>query len=153
MRVIITILLLCFGYSTLAQQSFSYTPYFSAVIVKDIDASVKWYSDVFELRTRDVINDPNEAYKITILESDKLLLELLQLKQSIPKDKALEGQPKGTRLQGHFKIGFRVDDMDASVKRLSSMGIDVSRLVNEQKTGKRNLLVTDPDGNLIQFFE
>lgn len=69
------------------------------------------------------------------------------------KEEALNGKPKDARLLGHFKIGFKVDDMDILLKRLSAIQVDSSRIFKDQKTGKGNLLIDDPDGNLIQFFE
>ena len=152
MKKLLILLLLATGLEASAQSSFAYTPYFSAVIVKDLDVSVKWYSSVFGLKTKDVMEDPNGAYRISILESEGYLLELLQLKESVTREEALKGK-LDAKLQGHFKYGFSVKDMAKVLNHLSSLKVDTSRIYTDQKTGKRNLLITDPDGNLIQFFE
>lgn len=152
MKKLLILLLLATGLEANAQSSFAYTPYFSAVIVKDLDVSVKWYSSVFGLKTKEVMEDPNGAYRVSILESDGYLVELLQLKESVAKEEVLKGKQE-VRLQGHFKQGFRVQNMDEVLKHLSGLNVDVSRIFRDKKNGKRNLLVTDPDGNLLQFFE
>jgi len=153
MKKLVMIILLATSWEANAQVALEYSPYFSAVIVKDLDRSVNWYSSVFKLKAKDVMEDPNGAYRISILESGNYLVELLQLKESVDREDALKGKSQGARLQGHFKFGFKVTDMDACVRHLSELRVDVSRIARDPKTGKRNLLVTDPDGNLIQFFE
>ncbi|MBS1531563.1 MAG: hypothetical protein JSU01_14750 [Bacteroidetes bacterium] len=43
--------------------------------------------------------------------------------------------------------------MDAYLKRLNELKITVPQIWTDATTGKRNFLITDPDGNLIQFYE
>lgn len=152
-----TLLLLfpaCLALSSAAQTpSFEYQPYFSAVVVKNIDTSVAWYKSVFGLSIKETMNDPNSSYKITILESPKYLLELLELKGSVSRDETLKGKAAGTEMQGHFKIGFRVANMDDCLKQLAALKIAVPQVWTDAKTKKRNFLIKDPDGNLVQFFE
>jgi len=38
------------------------------------------------------------------------------------------------------------------LKRLAALSIATSQIYKDAK-GKRNFLISDPDGNLIQFFE
>lgn len=128
-------------------------PYFSAVVVKDVAASSRWYCSVFDMKVKEEMKDNAGAYSIHVLESPDFLMELLQLKGSLEKATALSGRPQGTELQGHFKIGFKADDMDALIKKLASLHIDVPQVWTDPKTKKRNFLIKDPDGNLIQFFE
>jgi len=92
-----------------------YQPYFSAVVVKDFDTSAAWYQSVFGLKVKTEMNDPNQAYKIKILESSNYLLEILELKGSLKRDELLKGKPNGTELQGQFKIGFNVSNVDACI--------------------------------------
>lgn len=152
MKLITSLIIVSICFSANAQ-SFDYQPSFSAVVVKDIDASVNWYKSVFGLGVKEVMNDPNNAYKITILESPKYMVELLQLNGSVPKAESLKGKPSGTETQGHFKIGFKVANMDACLKHLANLKITVPQIWTDPKTKKRNFLITDPDGNLVQFFE
>jgi uncharacterized glyoxalase superfamily protein PhnB len=134
-------------------QPFQHTPYFSAVVVKDITKSVNWYKSLFGLQMKQEMNDPNGSYKIAILESPVYLLELLQLKGSIERAPLLEGKPQTVQIEGHFKIGFKTTDMNACIKQLNSLKAEIEHDWKDEKTGKRNIIVKDPDGNLIQFFE
>jgi hypothetical protein len=61
-------------------QHFVPTKTSAAVVVKDITRSTVWYSKLFELSISNEMNDPGGSYKIAILESKDLLLELLQMK-------------------------------------------------------------------------
>jgi catechol 2,3-dioxygenase-like lactoylglutathione lyase family enzyme len=132
---------------------FDYTPYFSAVIVRDIDGSRNWYESIFGLKLKNEMNDTANGFKIIILESPTFLLELLQLKGSLDSKKSIEGKPAGTKIQGHFKFGFKVPDMNACLERLAKLKIKVPQVWTEASTKKRNFIISDPDGNLIQFFE
>lgn len=150
MKTIITHLLMFASLTSFAQSAFDYTPSFSAIVVKNIEASSKWYQSVFGLKVKDQMKDENAGYNITILESPALVMELLELKKSFnPK----EGKSQDMQAQGLFKFGFNVKDMDVCIKHLAKLNITVPQIWTDSKTKKRNFLISDPDGNLIQFFE
>ena len=90
--------------------------------------------------------------KTRLLQSEKFLLELIENKSTLDRKKILAGKPPETQLQGLFKIGFIVDDMDACISHLSSLKVRIDR-VYKDAMGKRNFMITDPDGNLLQFFD
>jgi hypothetical protein len=138
-----------------AQQArgFDFTPYFSAVIVNNIDSSAVWYASVFELKVKNRINDTERGVRVVILESTSFLLELLENKSWLDQKKILENKPHGTRIHGFFKIGFKVPNMDACLKHLAELKIIPERIYTDSQTKNRNFLVNDPDGNLVQFFE
>jgi glyoxylase I family protein len=125
----------------------------AAVVVSNIDNSVRWYQSVFGVKVKTTMNDPNNTYKVVILESSSMMFELMQLKGSVVRSEALKGKPEGTQIQGHFKIGFTVKDLDACLRHLKALKVDVPQVWTDSATGKRNFLITDPDGNLIQFFD
>jgi predicted enzyme related to lactoylglutathione lyase len=151
----LTLILFTVALSVYSQQtqSFTYQPSFAAVIVKDINQAVNWYQAVFDLTVRERIGDEKTDYKVVILESKTFTLELLQLKGSIDTQELLKGKPDNTYAQGHFKIGFQVADMNGCLQQLEKLNVKVPRVYTDNKTQKRNFLITDPDGNLIQFFE
>lgn len=136
-----------------SQDTFAFEPYFITVIVKDIDASASWYKSVFGLKLKTESNDAGAGYKVVILESERLLVELMELRGSLSRESLLTGKPDGTQIQGHFKVGFKVKDIDACLKKLSQLQIEVPRVWKDNSSGKRNFIVSDPDGNLIQFFD
>lgn len=138
-----------------AQSVPDYAPFFSAIVVSDVEQSSVWYKNVFGLTVKEKMNDPNNVYKIVIMESANrsMQLELLELKGSLSRKLLTDGKPSGTEIQGHFKIGFKVADIDQWLKHLSQLKITVSQVWTNESTKKRNFTVSDPDGNLIQFFD
>jgi catechol 2,3-dioxygenase-like lactoylglutathione lyase family enzyme len=141
------------GQANTPATKFEYQPYFSAVIVSNVDTSVKWYEAVFGLVVKNTMSDPGSGYKVVTLESSNFFVELLQLDGSLAQKPILEGKPEGTKVQGLFKVGFKVPDMDSCLKRLAALKIDVPHIWTDNVTKKRNFLITDPDGNLVQFYE
>ena len=154
-KIILILTTLCLAIKADSQDSlgFRLTPYFSAVVVKNIDSSGAWYQQIFELKVKNKINDPERGFRVVILESPILLVELIEQKSSLAVKKILEGQPEGTNIQGHFKFGFKIDNMDAFLKYLSIIKIPVDHIWGDAASKSRNFLIKDPDGNLIQFFE
>jgi len=130
--------------------SFDLKPYFSAVIVSDIDSSAAWYQSVLGLKVKNRINEPESGFKIVILESSYLLIELIEDKSSLEQKKILENKPEGTHVQGFFKIGFKVSNIDVCIDHLKNLKILVEHVYKES-SNKRNFLINDPDGNFIQF--
>ena len=136
-----------------AQQPGSYQVdhYFSALIVKNIDSSAKWYQSVLGLKTR-FLPDVPQGIKVAILESPKIVIELIENVAWLDPKEFLKSKPEGTRLHGYFKIGFKVVAMDNFIDHLKKLNVSIPRIYKDD-SGKRNFLVEDPDKNLVQFFE
>jgi len=139
--------------TALSQQSSSFKidPYFSALIVKNIDSSVNWYQSVLGLKTRFLPGTP-QGIRVAILESPQIVLEIIENNAWLDTKEYLKGKPEGTRLHGYFKIGFKVTAMDGFIEHLNKLNISIPRIYKDD-SGKRNFLVEDPDKNLVQFFE
>lgn len=154
-KIDLSLLLLLNAFIIRAQTAggFKYEPHFSAVIVNNVDSSTKWYQSIFGLKIKNRIDDTQNGFRVTIMESSTYLLELIENKTWPDQKKLLVGQPDGTRIQGFFKIGFKVPDMDSCLKWLSALKIIPGRIYIDSATKKRNFLINDPDGNLVQFFE
>ncbi len=131
---------------------FTYTPYFFALIVHKMDSSERWYCSLFGLNVAKRMNEAATGFNVSILESSSLVIELIENKTSIALKDILADKPEGTKIEGLFKAGFHIDDVDAWLKHLSSLKISVGKIYKDA-SGKRNFLIQDPDGNLIQFFE
>ena len=132
--------------------SFHVDLYFSALIVKNIDSSVKWYESVLGLKTRFLPNTP-QGIRVAILESPQIVVEMIENVSWLDPKKLLEGKSDGTRIQGYFQIGFKVTAMDSFIEHLNKLNILIPRIYKDDNSGKRNFLVEDPDKNLVQFFE
>ncbi|HWN88664.1 MAG TPA: VOC family protein [Chitinophagaceae bacterium] len=131
--------------------SFQVDSYFSALIVKNIDSSVNWYQSVLGLKTRFLPGTP-QGIRVAIMESPQIVLEVIENNAWLDPKEFLKGKPEGTRLQGYFKIGFKVIAMDSFIEHLNKLNIPIPRIYKDE-SGKRNFLVEDPDKNLVQFFE
>ncbi|HJS54362.1 MAG TPA: VOC family protein [Chitinophagaceae bacterium] len=131
--------------------SFRVVPYFSAVIVKNIDSSVIWYETVLGLKAR-FLPDVPQGIKVAILESPDIVMEMIGNISWPDSKELLRGKPVGTRIQGLFKIGFKVTAMDNFIEHLTKLNILIPGIYKDA-SGKRNFLVEDPDKNLVQFFE
>src|SRR6188474_2510742 len=110
--------------------SFQVDPYFSALIVKNIDSSVKWYQSVLGLKTRFLPNTP-QGIRVAILESPKIVLEIIENISWLDPKELLEGKPDGTRIQGYFKIGFKVTAMDSFIDHLKKLSVSIPRIYRD----------------------
>jgi len=131
--------------------SFSIDHYFSAIIVKNIDSSVGWYQSVLGLKAKFLPGTP-QGIRVAILESPQIVIEMIENTAWADPKRLLEGKPEGTRIQGYFKIGFKITSMENFLEHLKKLNIFVPRIYKDD-SGKRNFLVEDPDKNLVQFFE
>lgn len=129
-------------------------PYFSAVIVSNIDSSLIWYQTVLKLKVRNRIENPERGSKIAVLERSGVLVELIEVKTSLAGKQILKDKPPRTLIQGFSKIGFRVTDLDRIHIQLAELGVKFfGNVFRDPFSSKRSFLVSDPDGNLVQFFE
>lgn len=128
--------------------------YFSAVIVEDFDSSLNWYTDVlgFEL----VNQQASEArgFQVANLQRGGVMLEILELKTALSPKNAIPDFNSKTRLTGIFKTGFFVANFDGWVNHFKAKGVTFrGNVVTDPESGKKMVIVQDPDGNRIQFFE
>ena len=152
-KILLLIFIIFSGIANSQQSThFKIDPYFSALIVKNIDSSVKWYESTLGLKTR-FLPDVPQGIKVAIMESPDIIIEMIENIAWLDPKTLLEGKPEGTRIQGYFKIGFKVTALDAFIDHLKKLNISIPRIYKDDKSGKRNFLVEDPDKNLVQFFE
>jgi catechol 2,3-dioxygenase-like lactoylglutathione lyase family enzyme len=125
-------------------------PQFFALSVPDAPASARWYAEAFGLK---VLADfkPDDNGHVIILQSDTLLLEILQLRPArspggaVVKDRHLT--------HGIFKIGFHVSDLEGAVRKLREMKAQFDTdIVDDRAHNLRFALLRDPHGNWVQIF-
>jgi catechol 2,3-dioxygenase-like lactoylglutathione lyase family enzyme len=128
------------------------SPTFVALSVRDLDASVKWYTETLGLTATRL--PPHGISKAAIVRGPGLLVELVQHGESFPLESRLPGLKGRYIVQGIFKVGVFVDDLDATVKRLTDKGARFKgRLFSDETTGVRSHLLLDNEDNVIQLFE
>ncbi|MEQ9423744.1 MAG: VOC family protein [Cyclobacteriaceae bacterium] len=127
---------------------------FSAVIVRDIDASKIWYVDFLGFEVVNEVGSDERGFKIVNLKNSTSAIELIELNKALNPADVIPNYTDKTRLLGLFKIGFIVKDFDGWIDHLTNLGMDVSKdVVEDSLTGKRMAVISDPDGNRIQIFE
>lgn len=119
-------------------------PGFFALQVADIESAVDWYSTGFSLSPVKEIDDPDGRYRIRILTSPTITVELIEM---------LDISQAPERHLGLFKFGFFVDDIEAAFHWFRAEGVatDAAIFVDEALS-VRSFLVRDPEGNRLQVF-
>jgi len=129
-------------------------PYFSAIIVSDIDTSIEWYSKSFGLEVVNIEENAERGFKQANLKRGAAWIELLELDNASTQAELLKGLPPKTKIEGYFKFGFTVSEFDDWIKFLTEANVDLyGSVVQDSNSGKRMIIVLDPDGNRIQLFE
>lgn len=130
------------------------SPYFSALIVKDMDASISWYMEMLGYEVVDQKNLKEMKFRQANLKRGASALELIELGSAIDPADVVDGYNAKTKLHGIFKIGFTVVDFDQWLAYLQSANAEFhGDVVADPVTGNRMVIVKDPDGNRIQLFE
>lgn len=128
--------------------------YFSAIIVNDIESSIKWYSNNFGFKVLNKIESEEKGFKQANLKCGNILIELIELESSLSPESLLENYSKKTKINGFFKLGFIVSEFEKWVDYLKQSEVEFyGDVVTDNLSGKRMLLIKDLDGNRIQIFE
>ena len=131
-----------------------YQPSFTALIVSEMERSTQWYSSVFDLQVMSQVASEERGFRIANLQSDAFQLELIELQNAVHPQQQIPDFTTKTRVIGFFKVGFQVADFDQWMEHLEEQNVTLNGSeVTDPQTGRRMVVITDPDGNRIQFFE
>ena len=124
---------------------------FFALSVADVAATAQWYREQLGFELVHEGEAPNKIAKGVILKHGASILELVQHRQAKPlKDAGVES---AYQIHGIFKIGFVVDDIDATYRRVQARHIPVAYdLWPAKDVGLRSFSIRHNAGNLVQFF-
>ena len=130
------------------------TASFFAIIVEDMDTSLRWYQEKLGFRMLNETHLPERSLRQANLQKGHIHLELIELASALKPAEAIEGFSSKSKITGFFKVGFRVPDFDAWLRHLDEVKIDwQGKVVRDPQSRKRMLIINDPDGNRLQFFE
>ncbi|NQZ11736.1 MAG: VOC family protein, partial [Algicola sp.] len=113
-----------------------------------------WYHKKlgFELVNR--VDMPKRGFSQANLKRQGAFIELIETNKTLNPVELLAGTPKKTKIGGFFKLGFQVADFDLWLKWLTKAQVKLyGTVVKDPVSGKRTVLILDPDGNRIQLFE
>ena len=121
---------------TVIDPLFGLRPFLAGIKVPDADSAARWYHENlgFTLNGASTINGVRQV----VVERGPYAIELLSAKDSV----------------GVSKLGFVVDDLDPVLKELQKRGVHIVRgITTLPQVQIRFLLIQDPNGNVIQFFD
>lgn len=151
-------LLLFFQIWTLSSQAIIATDTanmsFTAIIVNDMKVSEKWYRRTFGFQPRNDFKIKSRGLYVSNLTLGTNNLELIQLENSVSRDEAVANYDNKPRIQGIFKIGFTVKEFDKWIEWFKELDVKTAgKVVIDNRTNKRMVIILDPDGNRVQLFE
>lgn len=151
-------LLLFFQIWTLSSQAIIATDTanmsFTAIIVNDMKVSEKWYRRTFGFQPRNDFKIKSRGLYVSNLTLGTNNLELIQLENSVSRKEAVANYDNKPRIQGIFKIGFTVKEFDKWIEWFKELDVKTAgKVVTDNRTNKRMVIILDPDGNRVQLFE
>lgn len=127
---------------------------FVALVVPDLDASARWYTDKLGLKVvKERAIRPDKKAAVTILQGNGLSVELIWFADAAPLAK-LAPQTSGSQdVHGILKAGIVVDDLDATLKELKARGVAMAfETFYDKAMDSRMFAIGDNNGNILQFF-
>ncbi|HEX3387315.1 MAG TPA: VOC family protein [Mucilaginibacter sp.] len=119
---------------------------FAGIIVSDADKSADWFSTTFGMNIINKTAAKDRGAKQANLERGRLHIELIELRSAQARKSVAE--------KGFVKFGFTVPDFDRWYQFLTKQKVRFKgKIVYDQFTGKRMMIILDPDDNMIQLFE
>jgi len=140
-----TLLLLLIGItaSYAGDESTDLAGAYFAVIVSDIEVSREWYQNNLQLEQRTRFSEDGR-YDVVNLARPGLFVELLELD-------AATDRPEG-RIEGPFKVGFLVADVEAFAASLPETE-SAPRILHDERNKLLMLQLRDPDGYIVQVMQ
>ena len=127
---------------------------FVSLIVKDVSSSVEWYSEVMGFSLEKEFVNEERGLKIANLSNEQGAIELIEISGSVSPEDAIPNFSKKLRIHGIFKVGFGVKDFDTWIAKFHERSVEFQgEVVQDPVSGNRMVVVLDPDGNRLQFFE
>ena len=128
--------------------------HFTGIIVKDINLSVKWYTEGLGFKILNRFDSKKRGFSQVKLKTGHTILELIQLNSALELKDIYSNYTKKTRFVGLFKTGFMISKFDNWISHFRKMKLTFhGNVVKDSNTDKRMVILKDPDGNRIQFFE
>jgi|APFre7841882630_1041343.scaffolds.fasta_scaffold168968_1 hypothetical protein len=127
-------------------------PVFLAISVPNLETSLKWYTEAFNLTPVRLPGTPKA--KVALLKGQGLLVEVVEDTEAVDLATLLPGVQERHLVHGLFKLGFFVRDLNATVNRLKKKGVRFKGSVFTDKVANaKSILVLDNNDNMIQLFE
>jgi catechol 2,3-dioxygenase-like lactoylglutathione lyase family enzyme len=126
---------------------------FVALVVTDLDASLRWYQLNLGLRLLRRSRSPRVAAETVVLQGHNFFVELIHFDQ--PRTAKSTESDNQRFPPGLFKAGAIVGarDFESLAKYLQDQKVDfIGGIFEDREMGVRTFLIRDNSGNRIQFF-
>ncbi len=135
-----------------SQPAVTATGAFAAFSVRDLAATVRWYSEKLDMHV--VMTIPKQdGVAVTVLEGSGLIVELIENDRAAPLSTAAPAVKERVLVHGPTKVGAIVSDFDRVLAQLKAQGAEIAFGPYPARADQRaNVIVRDNEGNLIQFF-
>jgi catechol 2,3-dioxygenase-like lactoylglutathione lyase family enzyme len=131
-------------------------PFWIGLSVPDAEASASWYQEKLHFTVKKRLVLPEHQLRIVFLEVNGYTIELVESKAATSFEtvhKRIPQVKERDNLNGFFKVGFLVRDVDALAAELKRTGVKlISEPSDDRAFGVRHFLVEDNAGNTLQFF-
>lgn len=118
-----------------------------AVICSDYERSKRFYTEVLGLKViAEVYREVRCSHKLDLKLPDGTQIELFGFPDPPPR-------PSYPEACGLRHLAFSVDDLDAAVRHLEGLGVEVEPVRVDEYTGKRFTFFADPDGLPLELYE
>jgi glyoxylase I family protein len=118
-----------------------------AIICSDYQKSKAFYTEVLGLTIiREIYREERQSYKLDLALNGIYTLELF----SFPNPPKRTSRPEAAGLR---HLAFEVDDLDQTVRFLTSKNISSETIRIDETTNKRFTFIADPDNLPIEFYE
>jgi lactoylglutathione lyase len=116
------------------------------VMVKDIEASIKFYTEVIGMELRGRLLHTNGVIRLAFLNFPGAKESEVEL---------IEGYNAGLPAEGKVHhIAFTVDNLEAEVERIKALGVKcIDQEITTLPDGSRYFFFEGPDGEWLEFFE
>ena len=127
---------------------------FVAIVVTDLEASIRWYQDNLGMRLLRRLKSRRGDAENAALLGHNFFVELIYHYDSAKPAQSSDGRER-TRLPGLTKAGVLVasKDFDPLIAHLQKQNVEfIGRIIEDSGMGLRTFLIRDNGGNIIQFF-
>ena len=132
-----------------ATETFELKPHHCGISVPDIEASIKWYSDVLGFSVAKRIEFG--AGKIAFMKQGDFYIELFEIPDSRPSVDSQTDMGQDLSIQGTKHIALMVDDLAKFADYLKKRGVNIPRGVREGEESPRALFIRDNSGIMLEF--
>jgi catechol 2,3-dioxygenase-like lactoylglutathione lyase family enzyme len=126
------------------------------VLVRDIEASARWWRDVFGMQehTRHQASeiDGNERSVTIVLEAGEFQLLLVSAPDAPPSLSAFVSIDDSINRSGYMNAGIEVDDAYETMRVLLERGVTVQKHTRAETPDARMVFFWDLEGNFFQVF-